>query len=283
MSSVDPKVALEIERARADLKHYADNKSVTARNSAIGVLTFVALVLGLAAMFGIDHLIGMRMTTELGQRVHDVVEEELPNLVPDELRRTVPLLINEPIEEFLSGSTFENNLASAVQAEFQDRVPGDVVAFISAQQRLLDELDAQAEMVRQSMAAVDSERAFRQEEFDQQMEATIVGAWRPSGLLGQIHAQATCVALAKHNAWITAVPRLCQTDSISCQQVCAAIGDTTKDSQLKGASNRYCEAAIHIYQNLPSSEINSVGLKTYKYPNCNNNSCGPNYCCCSSF
>ena len=117
----------------------------------------------------------------------------------------------------------------------------------------------------------------------------------PTGFLASIQAQAICVALggdtvnranpnaASLSGWISAVPRQCDPLTVSCDQICANMGQSAKDGQRKNASTNLCIDSLHIYDDEPSTESGVPGLKTYRYRSCTTGGCGPNYCCCGSF
>ena len=107
--------------------------------------------------------------------------------------------------------------------------------------------------------------------------------WDPAGVLGQLQAQAACIGVSGGlKGWITAVPRQCNNQTVSCTQICAGIHTTSLDEQIRGASARQCFNALHVYPNEESSSSGVPGFKTYKYQSCGNTNCGPNYCCCLS-
>lgn len=57
-TSIDTHIALELEKMRSELKSYADSRSERARNTAIGVLAFVALILTIGGALGINSIVG---------------------------------------------------------------------------------------------------------------------------------------------------------------------------------------------------------------------------------
>lgn len=107
--------------------------------------------------------------------------------------------------------------------------------------------------------------------------------WDPQGVLGQIQAQAACIGESDQlSGWITAVPRQCDEQTVSCTEICAGTNRSSNDGQLRNATVRQCFNALHIYRNSISAVSGVPGFKTYKYESCASGGCGPNYCCCHS-
>lgn len=101
----------------------------------------------------------------------------------------------------------------------------------------------------------------------------------------QIQAQAACVAIgAGSGRWITAIPRTCNADTSSCEEICSSIKSRTSNRQILNSASLSVIGALHIYKNSPTSTIGKVGLKTYSYSSgdWSRRFCGPNYCCCSA-
>lgn len=88
----------------------------------------------------------------------------------------------------------------------------------------------------------------------------------------QTQAQATCRALAPTH-WSFAVERSCPGDR-TCREICSSLSESQ-------AGKLSCINSLHVYADAPSSTAESLGLKTYRYNDCNARSCGPNFCCCA--
>lgn len=90
----------------------------------------------------------------------------------------------------------------------------------------------------------------------------------------QIQAQAICTALKPGEGWTFAVSR--SDPGQTCAQICGKLTEPQ-------AGTLSCFNALHIYAaNNPASTPQTIGLKTYRYNNCNGLSFGPNYCCCGN-
>ena len=98
------------------------------RGNAIAVLSFVALVIGLGAVSGTDHLIAARMTTEIEGRVRppSTVEQDLPGIVAEEMSADAPEMM-APVQDYLGGMAFsqlvEGSLTSAVATRSKRKFP----------------------------------------------------------------------------------------------------------------------------------------------------------------
>lgn len=297
LTQIDPKVELEIEKAKnsfsdkiaeaaSELKTYSDRNAEKARNNALAVLGLVTVILSIGGTIGINSLVGNRAKDAIETKVDEIVTAELPIVVPQALVKVLPEALSQPIASYLGSDQFnasvESSLSSAVQSEFQQRVPAEVVSFIESQQQRADELVAQLEEQRRKAAESD-ELPFSEIDFRRLADDAVAGSWAPAAFLGQIQAQATCTALARTNSWVTAVPRTCSGDAPTCAEICGTVSSRTEDSQVKTAAYHQCTGSLHIYENTPADAADQVGLKTYKYDSCDQGSCGPNYCCCSSF
>ncbi|NOD36984.1 MULTISPECIES: hypothetical protein [unclassified Ruegeria] len=297
MAEIDPKVSLEIQKTKAELsqelgdikselRSYSDAKSEKARNSSLAVLGLVTAVLGVGGAISINSLIGRQVTASIEEKVEVVVQELLPVTVPQALSEIVPSALTTPVNEYLESDEFAgvvgNSLTRAVEVEFEARVPDSVVAFIEAEHRRAEEIAARAEEINDRLQSAD-ERPFQEVDFEKLASDAVASSWDPASLLGQIQAQATCVALSPKDAWVTAIPRTCDNTAPTCAEICASAASRTSDSQITGASRRMCTASLHVYANPPADSVDRVGLKTFTYSSCGGRHCGPNYCCCSSY
>ena len=83
--------------------------------------------------------------------------------------------------------------------------------------------------------------------------------------LGQLYAQATCVALGG-SGHISSVQRACSSSAPDCGATCSNLGKT-------------CFNSLHIYDSSWFTTKGEAGIQTHIYNGCSGG-CGPNLCCC---
>lgn len=297
MAEIDPKVELEIEKAKtslsdrlseitSELKLYSDQKSEKARNNALAVLGLVTVILSIGGAIGLNALVGNSARSAIETKVDEVVKTELPKVVPDALEKALPNALSAPIANYLKSDQFDesvqSSLSSAVQSEFEKRVPTEAINFVEKQRERAGDLVTYLEEQSKRAAASD-ELPFSEDDFKRMADEAVAGSWAPAALMGQIQAQASCTALARPDSWATAIPRTCSADTPTCTEICETISSRTADSQVLSAGNNVCSGSLHIYENSPADAADQVGLKTFRYSSCGRGGCGANYCCCSSY
>ncbi|CAH1776716.1 unnamed protein product [Owenia fusiformis] len=100
-------------------------------------------------------------------------------------------------------------------------------------------------------------------------------------------AQATCTAMNTVRGWTFAVRRTCATNGRTCKTICA---DRQLRAQYPGvvaSRPMACFNSLHVNSNQPKlakgrAGDEKLGLTIHKYNSCENDYCGPNYCCCKT-
>lgn len=305
MSQIDPQVALEIEKLRreisstisesfSELRQYSDARSEKARNSSLAVLGFLTAILGIGGALGINYMIGENVSAAISDRVDVAVESSLADSLPGQVRDQVEDAIPDAVESVVANEEFRSlidaSLNSAVESVINDRVPQELLDYLRTQVEEAERLAERRQALEEELAAADEASGPEAGQGTQDPIAADLAAiasdavsnsWSPQSILGQLQAQAACVALSPTSVWVTAVPRTCD-NGPTCSEICSSLDERTQDGQLSGAETRSCSAALHVYPNPPAGELDRVGFKTHRYEDCAVSSCGPNYCCCTS-
>ncbi len=167
-----------------------------------------------------------------------------------------------------------------IWAKGQLDATADAVAAVQVQSQ---EALTTASDTNEELQSIETQMAATTESIDGLGVRVSATEWDRSALAGQLQAQAACIGVSGGlEGWVTAVPRSCDGNTVSCDQICSNLHRRTQDKQLKEAAGRQCFNALHIYANGTSEEGGVPGFKTYKYQGCSNTGCGPNYCCCHS-